>query len=100
MKDDISGSLKDMAHIIDMAQGRAEVVMTSGSMLNEAHQEIERLRIERDQWRKVAHELRHGSWYEAKELYEQVVSSWGETQSQVFEERADEFTDVEITHLA
>lgn len=42
--DDISESLKDMAHIIDIAQGRAEVIMTSGSMLDEAHLEIERLR--------------------------------------------------------
>lgn len=42
--DDISESLKDMAHIIDMAQGRAEVIMTSGSMMDEAHQEIEMLR--------------------------------------------------------
>lgn len=75
--DDISQSLKDMAHIIDMAQGRAEVIMTSGSMMDEAHQEIERLRAERDQWRRLAHELRHGSWYEAKELYEQVVSRFG-----------------------
>lgn len=42
--DDISENLKDMAHIIDIAQGRAEVIMTSGSMLQDAHEEIERLR--------------------------------------------------------
>lgn len=70
--DDISESLKDMAHIIDMAQGRAEVIMTSGSMLEEAHQEIERLRADRDRWRKIADELRKGPWEEAKKMYEEA----------------------------
>ena len=70
--DDISQSLKDMAHIIDIAQGRAEVIMTSGSMLEEAHQEIERLRAERDKWRNIADELRNGPWEEAKKLYEEA----------------------------
>lgn len=55
--EDISQDLKDMAHIIDMAQGRAEVIMTSGSMLEEAHQEIERLRADRDKWKLTAERL-------------------------------------------
>lgn len=44
MSDDIVTRLRDMAHVIDVAQGKAELVMTSGVMLNEAADEIETLR--------------------------------------------------------
>lgn len=43
-EDDIVSRLRDMAYVIDIAQGKAELVMTSGAMLNEAADEIETLR--------------------------------------------------------
>lgn len=43
---DIVGNLRDMAYIIDESQGKAVVTMLSGSMLNEAADEIEKLREE------------------------------------------------------
>ena len=46
MTDDIVTRLRDMAHIVDIAQGKAELVMTSGDLFNEAANEIERLRAD------------------------------------------------------
>ena len=41
--DDIVDNLRNMAYIIDKIQGKAVITMLSGSMLNEAADEIERL---------------------------------------------------------
>ena len=35
-------------------------------------QMFDKMRQSRNEWRNVAQELRHGSWHDAKELYEQV----------------------------
>jgi hypothetical protein len=43
---DILESLKDMAYIIDQFQGKAVVTMLSGSIFNEAADEIEKLQKE------------------------------------------------------
>jgi hypothetical protein len=42
--DDITNTLKDMAHIIDETQGKAVVTMLSGDMFSEAADEIDYLR--------------------------------------------------------
>ena len=68
--------------IVTRLNGHAEDEAMLGNdwlhdVMRDAADQIERLRTERDQWRNLAQELRHGPWYEAKELYEQVVSRFG-----------------------
>lgn len=42
--------LRIMARVVDESQGDADVTMLSGSLFDEAADEIERLTAERDQW--------------------------------------------------
>lgn len=41
---DTVNRLRDMAHVIDIAQGKAELVMTTGAVIDDAPDEIETLR--------------------------------------------------------
>lgn len=53
-EENLVDNLRDMAYIIDESQGKAVVTMLSGSMFNEAADEIERLREEVDEERQTS----------------------------------------------
>jgi len=46
--------LRIMARVVDESQGEAAVTMLSGSLFDEAADEIERLTTQRDQWQATA----------------------------------------------
>jgi hypothetical protein len=53
-EDDIVEDLLSFAEIIDRSKGAASVVMTDGSIFEEAAQEIQQLRVERNGWQAEA----------------------------------------------